>query len=74
LLCDEPTGALDYSTGKLVLEAIERVNRELETTTAIITHNAAIADMADRVLRMRSGQIAEVRRNEKRASPKDLVW
>jgi putative ABC transport system ATP-binding protein len=58
----------------LVLEAIERVNRELETTTAIITHNAAIADMADRVLRMRSGQIAEVRRNEKRASPKDLVW
>jgi putative ABC transport system ATP-binding protein len=74
LLCDEPTGALDYATGKLVLEAIERVNRELGTTTAIITHNAAIADMADRVLRMRSGQIAEVRRNEKKASPKDLVW
>jgi putative ABC transport system ATP-binding protein len=74
LLCDEPTGALDYSTGKLVLEAIERVNRELETTTAIITHNAAIAGMADRVLRMRSGEIAEVQRNEKRASPKDLVW
>jgi putative ABC transport system ATP-binding protein len=74
LLCDEPTGALDYSTGKLVLEAIERVNRELGTTTVIITHNAAIADMADRVLRMRSGQIAEVRRNEKKASPKDLVW
>jgi putative ABC transport system ATP-binding protein len=74
LLCDEPTGALDYSTGKLVLEAIERVNRELGTTTVIITHNAAIADMADRVLRMRSGQIAEVRRNEMKASPKDLVW
>lgn len=74
LLCDEPTGALDYATGKLVLEAIERVNRELGTTTAIITHNAAIADMADRVLRMRSGQIVEVRRNEKKASPKDLVW
>ena len=74
LLCDEPTGALDYATGKLVLEAIERVNRELGTTTAIITHNAAIADMADRVLRMRSGQIAEVLRNEKKASPKDLVW
>jgi len=74
LLCDEPTGALDYATGKLVLEAIERVNRELGTTTAIITHNAAIADMADRVLRMRSGQIAEVRRNENKASPKDLVW
>jgi putative ABC transport system ATP-binding protein len=74
LLCDEPTGALDYSTGKLVLEAIERVNRELGTTTAIITHNAAIAGMADRVLRMRSGQIAEVRRNEMKASPRDLVW
>ncbi|HEY5446707.1 MAG TPA: ABC transporter ATP-binding protein [Pyrinomonadaceae bacterium] len=74
LLCDEPTGALDYSTGKLVLEAIERVNRELGTTTAIITHNVAIADMADRVLRMRSGQIVEVRRNKKKASPKDLVW
>jgi putative ABC transport system ATP-binding protein len=74
LLCDEPTGALDYATGKLVLEAIERVNRELGTTTAIITHNAAIADMADRVLRMRSGQIVEVHHNEKKASPKDLVW
>lgn len=74
LFCDEPTGALDYATGKLVLEAIERVNRELGTTTAIITHNAAIADMADRVLRMRSGQIVEMRRNEKKALPKDLVW
>ena len=58
LLCDEPTGALDYATGKLVLEAIERVNREVGTTTAIITHNAAIADLADRVLHMRSGAIA----------------
>lgn len=74
LLCDEPTGALDYATGKLVLEAIERVNRELGTTTAIITHNAAIADMADRVLRMRSGEIAEVHRNQKKAAPADLVW
>jgi len=74
LLCDEPTGALDYATGKLVLEVIERINEELGTTTAIITHNAAIADMADRVLRMRSGEIAEERRNERRASPADLVW
>lgn len=74
LLCDEPTGALDYSTGKLVLEAIERVNLELGTTTAIITHNAAIAAMADRVLRMRSGEIAEVIQNEHRSSPADLVW
>jgi putative ABC transport system ATP-binding protein len=74
LLCDEPTGALDYETGKLVLEAIERVNRELETTTAVITHNAAIAAMADRVIRMHSGQIAGVVRNERRASPAELEW
>ena len=74
LLCDEPTGALDYATGKVVLEVIERINKELGTTTAIITHNAAIADMGDRVLRMRSGEIAEELRNEKRASPADLVW
>ena len=74
LLCDEPTGALDYATGKVVLEVIERINEELGTTTAIITHNAAIADMADRVLRMRSGVIAEEHRNEKRASPAELVW
>jgi putative ABC transport system ATP-binding protein len=74
LLCDEPTGALDYATGKLVLEVIQRVNQELGTTTAIITHNAAIADMADRVLRMRSGEIAEQYRNDRRASPANLVW
>ena len=74
LLCDEPTGALDYATGKLVLEVIKRINEELGTTTAIITHNAAIAAMADRVLRMRSGEIAEEHRNEKRASPAELVW
>jgi putative ABC transport system ATP-binding protein len=74
LLCDEPTGALDFSTGKIVLEVIERVNRELGTTTAIITHNAAIADMADRVLRMRSGEIVEVHRNEQKAKPSDLIW
>lgn len=74
LLCDEPTGALDYSTGKIVLEVIERVNRELGTTTAVITHNAAIAGMADRVVRMSSGEIAEVHRNERKASPANLVW
>ena len=60
LLCDEPTGALDFETGKLVLEVLERVNRELGTTTAVITHNAAIAGMADRVIRMRSGAIVDV--------------
>jgi putative ABC transport system ATP-binding protein len=74
LLCDEPTGALDYATGKIVLEVIERVNRELGTTTAVITHNAAIAGMADRVVRMSSGEIAEVRRNERKAAPAELVW
>jgi putative ABC transport system ATP-binding protein len=74
LLCDEPTGALDYETGKLVLEVLERVNRELGTTVAVITHNAAIAAMADRVIRLRSGRIAEEHRNAVRAVPSDLEW
>jgi putative ABC transport system ATP-binding protein len=74
MLCDEPTGALDYETGKLVLEAIERVHRELGTTVAVITHNISIAGMADRVIRMRSGRIAEVRRNEVRLRPAELQW
>jgi putative ABC transport system ATP-binding protein len=74
LLCDEPTGALDYETGKRVLEAIERANRELGTTTAVITHNAAIAGMADRVVRMRSGRIVETTRNERRLAPSELSW
>jgi putative ABC transport system ATP-binding protein len=74
LLCDEPTGALDYTTGKLVLEVLERINRELKTITAVITHNAAIAGMADRVIRISSGLIAEVRKNEKRVSPAELTW
>lgn len=74
LLCDEPTGALDYSTGKLVLEVLERVNQELHTTIAVITHNAAIADMADRVVRMSSGQIVEIKRNERKLAPSELSW
>jgi putative ABC transport system ATP-binding protein len=74
LLCDEPTGALDFPTGKLVLEVLERVNRELGTITAVITHNAAIASMADRVIRISSGAIIEMHRNETRASPGDLKW
>lgn len=74
LLCDEPTGALDYQTGKLVLEVIEQVNRELGTTTAVITHNAGIAAMANRVVRMRSGQIVEITKNQIKAKPADLVW
>ncbi|MCU0536798.1 MAG: ABC transporter ATP-binding protein [Hydrococcus sp. Prado102] len=74
LLCDEPTGALDFQTGKLVLEALERVNRELGTTTAVITHNAGIAAMADRVVMMRSGEIIRIDRNEKKVSPAQLEW
>ncbi len=74
LLCDEPTGALDYETGKLVLEVLEHVNREVGTTTAVITHNAAIAAMADRVIRLRSGAITGIQRNERRASPAELSW
>jgi putative ABC transport system ATP-binding protein len=74
LLCDEPTGALDISTGVLVLEAIARVNRELGTTVAVITHNVAIAAMADRVLRLADGRIASVERNERRADARELEW
>lgn len=74
LLCDEPTGALDIKTGKVVLEVIERVNRELNTTTAVITHNAAIAAMADRVIHIGSGRITSIERNPVKATPDDLVW
>ncbi len=74
LLCDEPTGALDYATGKVVLEVIARINEELGTTTAVITHNAAIARMADRVVRMRSGRITDVELNPQRLSPSQLEW
>ncbi len=74
LLCDEPTGALDISTGVLVLEAIARVNRELGTTVAVITHNVAISAMADRVLRLADGRIVSVQRNERRAEARELEW
>ncbi|MEI8033352.1 MAG: ABC transporter ATP-binding protein [Chlorobiaceae bacterium] len=74
LLCDEPTGALDFQTGKLVLDVIEKVNRELGTTTLLITHNASIAGMADRVVRLSSGEVSEDRRNALRLSPSELVW
>ena len=74
LLCDEPTGALDFQTGKLVLQVLQRVNRELGTTTAVITHNAGIAAMADRVITMRSGEIIGIKCNETKISPEDLEW
>jgi putative ABC transport system ATP-binding protein len=74
LLCDEPTGALDSATGVLVLEAIETVNRELGTATALITHNAGIARMADRVLRFGDGQIAEQIVNDTRRAAREISW
>jgi putative ABC transport system ATP-binding protein len=74
LLCDEPTGALDFTTGKLVLEALESANRELGTTTAVITHNAGIAAMADRVVTMRSGEIIRLQSNETKVAPAALEW
>ena len=74
LLCDEPTGALDISTGVLVLEALEKVNRELGTATAVITHNAAIAAMADRVIRLADGRVAGVETNARKAGARELQW
>ena len=74
LLCDEPTGALDISTGIVVLEAIERVNRELGTATAVITHNAAVAAIADRVIQLSDGRIVADRANSQKVSARDLSW
>jgi putative ABC transport system ATP-binding protein len=74
LLCDEPTGALDLHTGIVVLEVIDRVNRELGTTTAVITHNATIAHMADRVISLSDGRIASVHHNEHKVSAGELQW
>jgi putative ABC transport system ATP-binding protein len=74
LLCDEPTGALDSATGVMVLQAIERVNRELGTTTIVITHNAPIADMADRVLRLADGSIVETKVNPTKLPASGLTW
>jgi putative ABC transport system ATP-binding protein len=74
LLCDEPTGALDITTGVVVLEAIGRVNQELGTTTVVITHNAAVADMADRVISLSDGHIVQERRNDRRLAASDLRW
>jgi putative ABC transport system ATP-binding protein len=74
LLCDEPTGALDYQTGKLVLEVIARINAELGTTAMVITHNAAIAGMADRVLKLGDGRIVGESRPERKLSPSEISW
>jgi putative ABC transport system ATP-binding protein len=74
LLCDEPTGALDISTGIVVLEALARVNAELGTTTVVITHNAAIASMAHRVIRLADGRVVAVEQRTERLAPRELVW
>jgi len=74
LLCDEPTGALDYLTGKLVLEVIARINVELGATAVVITHNAAIAGMADRVIYLGDGRIQKVDMNTHKVSPSELRW
>ena len=74
LLCDEPTGALDYATGKLVLETIARVNQELGTTAVVITHNAAIAGMADRVMHLGDGRIQRLVRQAHKLTPSELSW
>lgn len=74
LLCDEPTGALDIKTGIVVLEALAKVNRELGTTTVVITHNVAIAAMADRVIHLSDGKIASIEVNTQKKSPSELVW
>ena len=74
LLCDEPTGALDAATGATVLEAIDRINRDLGTTTAVITHNAAISEIADRVITMRDGMVATDYRNQNKRPIREIAW
>ncbi len=74
LLCDEPTGALDSKTGVVVLQALDRANRELGTTTALITHNAGIKDMSERVIRFADGQIISVEENPVKKDPGNLTW
>lgn len=74
LLCDEPTGALDIKTGVIVLNAIANVNRELGTLTVVITHNASIAQMADRIVTMTDGKISNIQINEHKKSAHELVW
>jgi putative ABC transport system ATP-binding protein len=74
LLCDEPTGALDVHTGKVVLEALDSIHRELRTTTAVITHNVAIARMAHRIVSLADGHVASIEENAQRAAPSEISW
>jgi len=74
LLCDEPTGALDSATGTRVLEVLQTINEELGTTTVVVSHNAVIADMAERMIRLTDGRVSETRRNEQRIAASSLQW
>ena len=74
LLCDEPTGALDITTGVIVLDALDRVNRELGTATVVITHNSAIAGMADRVVRLADGRVVSIETNPRKTAVRELQW
>ncbi|MFU8837196.1 MAG: ABC transporter ATP-binding protein [Thiohalomonadaceae bacterium] len=74
LLCDEPTGALDSATGTRVLEVLQTINEELGTTTVVVSHNAVIADMAERMIRLTDGRVSETRRNEQRVAASSLQW
>jgi putative ABC transport system ATP-binding protein len=74
LLCDEPTGALDFKTGLLILSLLHKINRDLHKTVVIITHNAAIGEMADRVIKMRSGRIVEIKENATPIPPERIEW
>ena len=74
LLCDEPTGALDYQTGKLVLDVIARIHDEIGTTVIVITHNAAIAGMADRVVYLGDGKVQRIEPNARKLQPSELSW
>ena len=74
MFCDEPTGALDEKTGKIVLKSLVDVNEKMQTTMVIVTHNPGIALIGDRVIKMNSGKIIEIIDNEKRTNPKDIPW
>ncbi|MFQ6134275.1 MAG: ABC transporter ATP-binding protein [Nitrososphaerales archaeon] len=74
LLCDEPTGELDYKTGIKILSLIRKINRESGITVILVTHNSAIGEIADRIVRLRSGRVAEVRENSHPINPEELRW
>lgn len=74
LLCDEPTGALDFQTGIMILELLHKINKDFNKTVVIITHNMAIGDMGDRVIKMRSGKIVEIKENQNPIPPERIEW